>query len=154
MTRGKQVRIGNQVRTIPAANAERFEQIDHTLRELYPGPEHTHEYKAAITAAATYLIDAPEPPSPWTLRSASRGNDKSAAIVEKWNTQLDALIAPYAEQLHQARTELDVATAAARTLAALAADDGLTETATAERFDVDRLTLRKWRGKRDRSPRS
>lgn len=150
MTRGKQVRIGKQVRTIPAANATRYDEIEHRLRQLYPGPEHAHEYQAAITAAATYLIDAPEPPSSWTIRSASRGNDNSAAIVDTWKTQLDAIIAPYAQQLHHARDELDAATAAARTLATLATDDGLTEPATAERFDVDRLTLRKWRGKRDR----
>ncbi|MBU8841179.1 hypothetical protein [Mycolicibacterium goodii] len=150
MTRGKQIRIGKQVRTIPSANATRFGEIEHTLRQLYPAPEHANEYQAAITAAATYLIDAPEPPSPWTIRSASRGNDNSATIVDRWKTQLDAIIAPYAQQLHQARAELDAATAAARTLATLATDDGLTEPATAERFDVDRLTLRKWRGKKDR----
>ncbi len=150
MPRGRQVRIGKRMRTIPATQLERFDDIEQTLRDLYPGPEHDHEYQAAIEAAATYLIDAPAPPDAWTMRSASRGNTESAAVVETWSTQLDAVLGPVAEQFRRARAVAESTTAAARTLAILAGDDGLTEVASAQRFGVDRTTLRRWRGKNDR----
>lgn len=152
MARGRKIRIGTTVRTIPADKADRFDEIDHTLRELYPGSAHAHEYQAAIAAAATYLIDAPEPPPPWAIRSASRGNTATAQSVDTWTAQLDAILAPHAHHLANARAALDAATAAARTLATLVTDDGLTETATAQRLGIDRLTVRKWRGKKDRGP--
>ena len=87
--------------TDPAAQAalaaysrtERFDEIDATLRQFYPGPDHSHEYAAAIAAAATYLIDAPEPPTPWVIRSASRGNSVSAEPVDAWTAQLDLILA-------------------------------------------------------------
>ncbi|UBV20432.1 hypothetical protein H8Z59_24695 [Mycolicibacterium fortuitum] len=138
------------MRTIPAPQLERFDDIEQTLRDLYPGPEHDHEYQAAIEAAATYLIGAPAPPDAWTMRSASRGNADSAAVVEAWSAQLDTVLGPVAEQFRRARAVAESATAAARTLAILAGDDGLTEVASAQRFGVDRTTLRRWRGKNDR----
>lgn len=150
MARGRKIRVGTTVRTIPADKTARYDEIDNTLRELYPGPDHTHEYQAAIAAAATYLIDAPEPPSPWAIRSASRGNTACAEEVDTWTAHLDAIFAPHARHLADARAALDAATAAGRTLATLATDDGLTESATAERLGIDRLTVRKWRGKNDR----
>ena len=150
MARGRKIRIGNTVRTIPAAKENRFDEIDATLRQFYPGPDHSHEYAAAIAAAATYLIDAPEPPTPWVIRSASRGNSVSAEPVDAWTAQLDLILAPHAQRLAGARAELDAALAAARTLATLATGDGLTEDATAQRLGIDRLTVRKWRGKNDR----
>ncbi len=150
MARGRKIRIGTTVRTVPAAKQTRFDEIDSTLRELYPGPDHAHEYEAAIAAAATYLIDAPEPPTPWAIRSASRGNSASAGPVDTWTDQLDVILGPHAQHLADARAELDAAIAAARTLATLATADGLTEAATAQRLGIDRLTVRKWRGKNDR----
>jgi hypothetical protein len=150
MARGRKIRVGTTVRTIPADKTARFDEIDHTLRELYAGPDRAHEYQAAIDAAATYLIDAPEPPTPWAVRAASRGNAATAETVDTWTAQLDTILAPHAHHLANARAALDAATAAARTLATLVTDDGLTETATAQRLGIDRLTVRKWRGKKDR----
>lgn len=152
MASGRKIRIGAKVRTIPASKAGRFDEIDNTLRELYPGPERENEYQAAIAAAATYLIDAPEPPTSWAIRSASRGNTACAESVDTWTAELDAILAPHAQHLTDARAALDAATAAARTLAILATGDGLTEAATAQRLGIDRLTVRKWRGKKDRGP--
>lgn len=152
MASGRKIRLGAKVRTIPAAKASRFDEIDSTLRELYPGPERDHEYRGAIAAAATYLIDAPEPPTAWAIRSASRGNIASAESVEAWTAELDAILTPHAQHLADARAALDAATAAARALAVLATDDGLTESATAKLLGIDRLTVRKWRGKNDRGP--
>ena len=103
MARGRKIRIGNTVRTIPAAKENRFDEIDATLRQFYPGPDHSHEYAAAIAAAATYLIDAPEPPTPWVIRSASRGNSVSAEPVDAWTAQLDLILAPHAQRLAGAR---------------------------------------------------
>ena len=152
MARGRQLRIGTKVRTIPAAKIARFDDIDATLRQLYPGPEHGHEYEAAIAAAATYLIDAPEPPTLWAIRSAARGNTTAAPAVDRWTAQLDAILAPHAQRLADARAELDAATAAARALATLSTEDNLTEAAAGQSLGVDRLTVRKWRGKKDRGP--
>ncbi|WNM74124.1 helix-turn-helix DNA binding domain protein [Mycobacterium Phage Nergal] len=119
MARGKQVRIDGRVRTIPALNVARFENMCDTIEELYAGEERAHERAAAIKAAALYLCD-----------------------------DLDATGA--GDELEAARTAYEAASAAARIVSNLSIEDGASESRMSRELGVDRLTVRKWRGKQDR----
>lgn len=52
--------------------------------------------------------------------------------------------------LADARLSLDAAKAAATAVAKLAAEDGMIEATLADALDVNRLTVRRWLGKKDR----
>lgn len=154
MARGQRVRISDRrVVTIPAEKVARFESVEGELHTLYSGPERVHEYRAARAAAADYLASAGAAPAARVIRSAARGNGASEQVVQSWSGRLAELLSPYAARLVRARRDVEAATAAARTLAVLVADDGLPESATAQWFEIDRQTLRRWRGKNDRSAR-
>ncbi|AXQ63212.1 HTH DNA binding protein [Mycobacterium phage Collard] len=120
MVRGKRVRLDGRDRTIPGDRVQRYEDTVAALTELYAGPHHAHELKAAIDSAARYLIGDED-----AIRRAG-------------------------EELAVARQKHEAATAAARTLVVLAASDGATEVGLAADLGIDRLTVRKYRGKKDR----
>ncbi|AVO25827.1 hypothetical protein SEA_PAOLA_37 [Mycobacterium phage Paola] len=120
MVRGKRVRLDGRDRTIPGDRVQRYEDTVAAFTELYAGPDHAHELKAAIESAARYLV-----------------GDEDA-------------IHRAGEELAAARQKHEAAAAAARALVVLAADDGATEVGLAADLGIDRLTVRKYRGKKDR----
>lgn len=124
MARGKPVRVGGTVRTIPAAKVARFEAINAQLDDLFPddrGRDRSHERAAARQAAALYLLG-----------------------------DLDTYDA--GDALADARRALDAAAAAARVVVMLANEDRGPghEAPLSREVRVDRLTVRKWIGKQDR----
>ncbi|ASR85734.1 hypothetical protein SEA_EDUGATOR_37 [Mycobacterium phage Edugator] len=123
MARGKRVRLDGRDRTIPADRVQRYEDTVAALAERFPGPDHAHELKAAIDAAARYLV----------------GDESTIHHI--------------GEELAAARRRHEEATAAARVFVQLAADDGMPETGLAAGLGIDRLTVRKYRGKNDRRSR-
>lgn len=120
MARGLQVNVGGRRRTIPAMNVARYENTVEAIEAAMPGEHREHERRAAIEAAALYLVD-----------------------------DLDATGA--GDALHAAREEYEAASAAARWFTMLAIEDGASEAGLARDLGVDRLTVRKWRGKQDRA---
>lgn len=120
MARGKRVRIDGRDRTIPADQVPRYDAMVAALAGLYPGDEHAHELKSAADTATRYLL----------------GDEGATRRV--------------AADLAEAREQTEAATAAARALILLAAEDGATEVGLAADLGIDRLTVRKYRGKKDR----
>ncbi|AXQ53059.1 hypothetical protein SEA_RANDO14_39 [Mycobacterium phage Rando14] len=120
MVRGKRVRLDGRDRTIPGDRVQRYEDTVAALAELYSGPYHAHELKAATESAARYLVGDED-----AIRRAG-------------------------EELAAARQRHEAAAAAARALVRLAAEDGVTEVSLAADLGIDRLTVRKYRGKKDR----
>ncbi|APC43632.1 hypothetical protein SEA_LILPHARAOH_32 [Mycobacterium phage LilPharaoh] len=54
------------------------------------------------------------------------------------------------EELAEAREQYEAASAAARAVVLLAVEDGASELGLAQRLGINRLTVRKYRGKKDR----
>lgn len=121
MARGKRVRIDGRDRTIPAVNVPRYDAMIAALIDQYPGDEHSHELTTAVDTATRYLLG------------------DAAGETQRVRDELAA-----------ARKAQEAAIAAARALILLAADDGTTEVALAADLRIDRLTVRKYRGKKDR----
>lgn len=153
VARGRQVRIDGKVRTIPADLVPRFEEIERRVAERYPDDPDLRA--AALAAAATYLVDAP--PRPAYVTGATFLSETEARRVNfRMRSSYGELVVgvgtvdQYAEWLRDARAELAQAEAAARVIALLASEDGVPETALTSRYEIDRGTLRRWIGKRDR----
>ncbi len=120
MARGLQVNVAGRRRTIPAMNVARYENTVEYIEATMPGAHRAHERRAAVEAAALYLVD--------DLTASDAGDD-----------------------LHAAREAHEAAAAAARTVVLLSIEDGASEAGLARDLGVDRLTVRKWRGKQDRA---
>lgn len=153
VARGRQVRIDGKTRTIPAGRVARFEALAQRLAEQYP--DRTDLARAALTAAAVYLLDTPAIPPVVSVPVSSLADVDAARteLARRDTERTDGILAvvdQVAAELADARAELECATIAARTVAALAAEDGITEVALTQHFGIDRGTLRRWIGKRDR----
>ncbi|QFP94824.1 hypothetical protein SEA_MARSHAWN_38 [Mycobacterium phage Marshawn] len=120
MPRGLQVTVGGRRRTIPALNVPRYENTVEAIEADMPGDENAHRRHAAIEAAARYLCDEADLPE---------------AI---------------GDELAVAREEYEKATAAARMVVLLSVEDGASELGLSQRLGINRLTVRKYRGKKDR----
>ncbi|ARQ95477.1 HTH DNA binding protein [Mycobacterium phage Shandong1] len=100
-------------------NVARYQNTVDAIEAAMPGEGREHERRAAIDAAALYLVE--------DLDAERAGDD-----------------------LHAAREAYEAAAAAARVFTLLAIEDGASEAGLARDLGVDRLTVRKWRGKQDR----
>ncbi|ASR85238.1 HTH DNA binding protein [Mycobacterium phage SirPhilip] len=120
MPRGLQVNVNGRRRTIPALNVPRYENTVEAIEADMPGPENAHRRLAAIDAAGRYLCD--EENLPETI----------------------------GDELAVAREAYEAATAAARMIVRLSVEDGASELGLSQRLGINRLTVRKYRGKKDR----
>ncbi|ASR85049.1 hypothetical protein SEA_PHELPSODU_37 [Mycobacterium phage PhelpsODU] len=120
VAKGLPVNLGGRRRTIPAANVERYQATVESIEAEYPGDENAHRRKAAIEAAGRYLSNEAELPE----------------VI--------------GEELTIAREQYEAATAAARAVVNLSVDDGASELSLSQRLGINRLTVRKYRGKVDR----
>ncbi|AYR01102.1 hypothetical protein SEA_LEMOND_37 [Mycobacterium phage LeMond] len=120
MPRGLQVTVGGRRRTIPALNVPRYENTLEAIEADMPGDENAHRRQAAIEAAGRYLCD-----------------DEGVAEA-------------VGDELAVAREEYERATAAARMIVLLSVEDGASELSLSQRLGINRLTVRKYRGKKDR----
>lgn len=150
MTKGRIARcLGGKTRTIPADKVPQYEAVEALEFRS------EHERRAALEAAASYLIDAP-PELRGVHAEIIRPEDakqalaESTKLIEEHAASVLAAVGPAAELLRESRARIDGAIAAARTVAALAVGDGVSEVAVAKALGVDRLTLRRWLGKQDR----
>ncbi|ASR87206.1 hypothetical protein SEA_LASTHOPE_38 [Mycobacterium phage LastHope] len=120
MARGKTVSVGGTRRTIPAAHVPRYEEQVERIEAEWPGAENAHIRRAAIEAVGRYLCD--EADLPETI----------------------------GDELAVAKEQYEAATSAARMVVRMAVDDGASELSLAQRMGINRLTVRKYRGKVDR----
>ncbi|AOQ29094.1 hypothetical protein SEA_HEDWIGODU_36 [Mycobacterium phage HedwigODU] len=120
MARGKLVSVGGARRTIPAANVPRYEEQVAAIEAEWPGADEAHIRRAAIEAVGRYLCD--EADLPETI----------------------------GEELAEAKEQYEAATSAARMVVRLAVEDNASELSLAQRMGINRLTVRKYRGKVDR----
>ncbi|QFG08426.1 HTH DNA binding protein [Mycobacterium phage Yunkel11] len=120
MARGKTVSVGGVRRTIPAAKVPRYEEMVERIEAEFPGDENAHIRRGAIEAVGRYLCD-----------------DEGLAEV-------------IGDELAVAREQYETATSAARMVVRLSAEDGHSENSLAQRMGINRLTVRKYRGKVDR----
>ncbi|QFG08888.1 helix-turn-helix DNA binding domain protein [Mycobacterium phage MalagasyRose] len=146
MPRGLPVRIDGKTRTIPHDQIARYEALSAQVAELYAGDEHAHERDAALRAAALYLVD---PPTPVSV-PLPRTNGKLTADDEARHAAILQRLAPVGDELQAGREAEQAARAAARAVAVLSEADGASELGASRALGVDRLQVRKWRGKQDR----
>ncbi|QFG09420.1 HTH DNA binding protein [Mycobacterium phage Yuna] len=120
MAKGLAVTVGGRRRTIPALNVPRYQNMLDQVEVDYPGDENAHRRKGAIEAAARFLCD-------------------EADVAEA-----------VGDELAVAREEYERATAAARAIVLLSVEEGVSELSLSQRLGINRLTVRKYRGKLDR----
>ncbi|OHU71410.1 hypothetical protein BKG86_17310 [Mycobacteroides chelonae] len=149
MAQGKRVWIGGKVHTIPAHEAPRFDEMHARLSELYPGDEQARS--AALQAVARYLLDAPAPATIEVGRSPSDAQRAAREILDARKASAVERLAPVGDARRTAQADAQAAYVAAGAVAALAAEDGLTEREAGKLAGIDKLTVRKFQGKRDRA---
>lgn len=120
MARGKPIIVAGTRRTIPAAQVPRYEKQVEHIEAEWSDAHDAHVRRAAIEAAGRYL---------------SGETDLPEAI---------------GRELAEAKNRYEAATSAARTVVRMAVDDNTSELSLAQRMGINRLTVRKYRGKIDR----
>lgn len=148
MAQGKRVKIDGKVRTIPAHEVPRFDDMHARLGELYPGDEHV--LGAALQAVALYLLDAPAPATIEVGRSPSDAQRAAREILNARKASAVERLAPVGDARRATQADAQAAYVAAGAVAALAAEDGLSEVEAGRLAGIDKLTVRKFQGKRDR----
>lgn len=149
MTPGKRVKIDGKVHTIPAHEVSRFDEMHARLSELYPRDEHA--VSAGLQAAARYLIAAP---APATIEVGRSSEDAQRAVQEIADARKGSAIerlAPVGDARRATQAAAECAYAAAGAVAALAAEDGVSQAEAGRLAGIDKLTVRKFQGKRDRA---
>ncbi|QFG14085.1 HTH DNA binding protein [Mycobacterium phage Curiosium] len=122
MARGKTVSVGGARRTIPAAQVPRYEDQVEQIEAEWPGAENAHIRRAAIEAVGRYLCAADD----------------------------EGLVEAVGDELAVAKEQYEAATSAARMVVRMAVEDKASELSLAQRMGINRLTVRKYRGKVDR----
>lgn len=137
VARGKQVRIDGKLRTIPAERVPQYEAFEAAALELF---DDDNDCRAALRAAALYLLEVPAAPSD-DDRSLARVNGiETVPNVEAWTHAAGEFMARFG-------AERSAAIAAARAIAVVSdAPEGL----IASSLGVNRSTVRRWRGKDER----
>lgn len=120
MARGKTVSVGGTRRTIPAQHVPRYEEQVEQIEAEWPGVENAHIRRAAIEAVGRYLC----------------GEDDLPETI--------------GDELAEAKEQYEAATSAARMVVRMAVEDHASELSLAQRMGINRLTVRKYRGKVDR----
>lgn len=151
MAQGRRVKIDGKVRTIPAERVHRYAAMQERLDTLYPGDDEEHVRASALQAVAVYLLDAPEPAAVEVGRSPAEAQRAAREAIEARNASIVERLQPAGDARRATKRAADAAYASASAVAALAAEDGLTERDAGRIAGIDKLTVRKFRGKRDRA---
>lgn len=147
MAQGRRVKVDGVMRTIPADRASRYDDAQARLSERYDG----EELSAALSAVAQYLLDAPAPVTIEVGRTSADAQRAAREVLDKRKASISDLLIPLGDARRETKALAECAYVAAAAVAALCADDGLSEGDAAELAGVDRLIVRKFRGKRDRA---
>lgn len=138
------MRVDGKVRTIPAGRVEAYEKLEADVAGMFDSDD---ERRAALEAAALYLLEVPPAPSSGD-RGAARMHgihdsptvEAAVETVEGWADSAGAFMARYGAR----RSAAD---AAARAIAVVS---DAPEALIASSLGVNRSTVRRWRGKDER----
>lgn len=146
---GKRVKVDGKLHTIPAHEVPRFDEMHARLSALYPNDEHA--LSAALQAVARYLLDAPAPATIEVGRSPVDAQRAAREILDARKASAAERLAPVGDARRATRADAQAAYVAAGAVAALAAEDGLSEAEAGRLAGIDKLIVRKFQGKRDRA---
>lgn len=145
----KRVKIAGKSITLPAREAPRFDEMHARLSELYPGDEHA--LSVAMHAVVQYLLDAPAPATIEVGRSPSDAQRAAREILSARKASAIERLTPVGDARRATQADAQAAYVAAGAVAALASEDGLSEAEAGRIAGIDKLTVRKFQGKRDRA---